>query len=182
MSPGNILGQNYIYLDFQNNYLSFDKRYNINCTLKSSGNQDFYTGVVPHILINSIKLNTVPLNVNFDVGTDKIRLPKHLYEDVIAELINYSNIPLDNSFWIHNSIFLCNLSILNLPPIEFIFGTDKGLYKWIIKKEDYVGKIGENKYVLLIEEGQKDIIFGHTTMKTRKIGFEHNIGNRVYLY
>ena len=84
LGPGNTLNQNYIYLDLKNNYLSFDKQPNEKCILKQGTTSDHYSGIVEHVTINNIKLNTTPLSVIFDTGTDLIRLPQQVYEAVLT--------------------------------------------------------------------------------------------------
>ena len=128
IGPSNILNQKYVYLDMKNYILSFDKKYNPKYRLKKGktvpiGN---YSGHVTNIMIFTMKLNRTPVDVIFDSGTDLILLPGHIYDSVMVELRNHSNIPFDSRFWRNGYLQLNNIDEITLPDIEFIFDTIEG--------------------------------------------------------
>ncbi len=177
IGPANILNQNYIYLDLQNNILSFDERSNPKHKLLKgiSVSNAHYSGHVTHIIINKMKLNSTNVDVIFDTGTELLLIPGHMYKSVMMELRNHSNIPFDSRFWRNGYLLLNNLDQVVLPDITFIFETTKGPMKWILKKENYVINIEGNKYALIIEPSKKNITFGNLAMKGRKYGFHFDI-------
>lgn len=187
LAPDNVLHQDFIFLDLYNNFLSFTPRSGgIKLINDKNVSNAFYSGMVDMVTLYQMKLNRLPLSVIFDTGSNMIFLPHHLADSILSEIRNHSNISFDSGFWNNEIVQINSFDTVVLPDVVFHFRTEKGFYKWILKKEDYVIN-RDSKYELLItrNNNSKEIRFGNRAMQGHILGLEFDNERKesnVYVY
>lgn len=184
----NIMDLHYIYLDLQNNILSFDKiRYHHPKYELAKSMKTYYSSFIDEIYINAqILKQNVPWGLIIDSGVDTIAVPRSIHGLLVKEIKKMSNVPNDSVFWKNHPVQLNTIHNLVLPNITLSIPTiDNKFYNWTLRKEDYVIK-NNNKYIfgIILNQDGNNFRLGNKTLKNKKIGLmnDKNGNSNISIY